>query len=109
MWDEFLVSFLNVYHFIDQNHNQNVYEFIWHIYCQVCTRNTYEEFVFGTEATAVQQNDSDGTKNTDNKKKNEKEQVNKEKQYTNGQLYVQVYKNGQCCMCRYIMCSWSVD
>ncbi len=31
---------------------------------------TYEEFVFVTEATAVQQNDSDGTKNTDNKKKN---------------------------------------
>ncbi len=53
----------------------------------------------------MQQNDSDGTKNTDNKKKNEKEQVNKEKQYTNGQLYVQVYKNGQFCMCRYIMCS----
>ncbi len=29
---------------------------------------TYEEFVFVTEATAVQQNDSDRTKNTDNKK-----------------------------------------
>ncbi len=28
---------------------------------------TYEEFVFMTEATAVQQNDSDRTKNTDNK------------------------------------------
>ncbi len=28
---------------------------------------TYEEFVFMTEATAVQQNDSDITKNTDNK------------------------------------------
>ncbi len=39
---------------------------------------TYEEFVFVTEATAVQQNHSDRTKNTDNKKKNEKEQVNKE-------------------------------
>ncbi len=31
---------------------------------------TYQEFVFVTEATAVQQNDSDRTKNTDNKKKN---------------------------------------
>ncbi len=30
---------------------------------------------FVTEATAVQQNDSDRTKNTDNKNKNEKEQV----------------------------------
>ncbi len=30
---------------------------------------TYEEFVFVTEATAVQQNDSDRT-NTDNKKNN---------------------------------------
>ncbi len=40
---------------------------------------TYEEFVFVTEATAVQQNDSDRTKNTENKKKNsKKEQVNKE-------------------------------
>ncbi len=29
---------------------------------------TYEEFVFITEATATQQNDSDRTKNTDNKK-----------------------------------------
>ncbi len=28
---------------------------------------TYEEFVFVTEATAMQQNDSDRTKNTDNK------------------------------------------
>ncbi len=28
---------------------------------------TYEEFVFMTEATAVQQNDSDRTENTDNK------------------------------------------
>ncbi len=28
---------------------------------------TYEEFVFMTEATAAQQNDSDRTKNTDNK------------------------------------------
>ncbi len=38
---------------------------------------TYEEFVFVTEATAVQQNDR--TKNTENKKKNKKkEQVNKE-------------------------------
>ncbi len=39
---------------------------------------TYEEFVFMTEATAVQQNNSDRTKNTDNKKKNSKEQVNNE-------------------------------
>ncbi len=40
---------------------------------------TYEEFVFVTEASTVQQNDSDRTKNTDNKKKNKKiEQVNKE-------------------------------
>ncbi len=31
---------------------------------------TYEEFVYVTEATAVQQNDSDGTKNTNNKNKN---------------------------------------
>ncbi len=31
---------------------------------------TYEEFVFVTEASTVQQNDSDRTKNTDNKKKN---------------------------------------
>ncbi len=31
---------------------------------------TYEGFVFVTEATAVQQNDSDRTKNTNNKKKN---------------------------------------
>ncbi len=31
---------------------------------------TYQELVFVTEATAVQQNDSDRTKNTDNKKKN---------------------------------------
>ncbi len=38
----------------------------------------YKEFVFVTEATEVQQNDSDRTKNTDNKKKNIKEQVNKE-------------------------------
>ncbi len=38
---------------------------------------TYEEFVFMTEATAVQQNDSDRTK-TQIKKKNYKEQVNKE-------------------------------
>ncbi len=37
---------------------------------------TYEEFVFMTDATAAQQNDSDRTKNTDNKK-NYKEQVNK--------------------------------
>ncbi len=29
---------------------------------------TYEEFVFMTEATAVQQNDSDKTKKTDNTK-----------------------------------------
>ncbi len=28
---------------------------------------TYKEFVFVTEATAMQQNDSDRTKNTDNK------------------------------------------
>ncbi len=33
---------------------------------------TYEEFVFVTEASTVQQNDSDRTKNTDNKKKNKK-------------------------------------
>ncbi len=40
---------------------------------------TYEAFVFVTEASTVQQNDSDRTKNTDNKKKNLKiEQVNKE-------------------------------
>ncbi len=39
---------------------------------------TFEGFVFVTEATAAQQNDSDRTKNTNNKKKNEKEQVNKE-------------------------------
>ncbi len=39
---------------------------------------TYEELVFVTEATAVQQNDSDRTKNTNNKKKNKKVQVNKE-------------------------------
>ncbi len=38
---------------------------------------TYDEFVFMTEASAVQQNGSDRTKNTDNKK-NKKEQVNKE-------------------------------
>ncbi len=31
---------------------------------------TYEEFVFMTEATAVQQNDSDWTINIDNKNKN---------------------------------------
>ncbi len=31
---------------------------------------TYKEFVSMTEATAVQQNDSDRTKNTNNKKKN---------------------------------------
>ncbi len=31
---------------------------------------TYEEFVSVTEATAVQQNDSDRTKNTNNKNKN---------------------------------------
>ncbi len=37
---------------------------------------TYEEFVFMTEATAAQQNDSNRTKSTDNKK-NKKEQVNK--------------------------------
>ncbi len=37
---------------------------------------TYEEFVFVTEA--VQQSDGDRTKNTNNKKKNKKEQVNKE-------------------------------
>ncbi len=29
---------------------------------------TYEEFVLVTEASTVQQNDSDRTKNTDNKK-----------------------------------------
>ncbi len=40
---------------------------------------TFEEFVFVIEATAVQQIDTDRTKNIDNKKKkNEKEQVNKE-------------------------------
>ncbi len=44
---------------------------------------TYKEFVFLTEATAAQQNDSDRTINTDNKKKNSKEQVNKELQYIN--------------------------
>ncbi len=37
---------------------------------------TYNEFVFVTEANAVQQNDRDRTKNTN--KKNKKEQVNKE-------------------------------
>ncbi len=31
---------------------------------------TYKKFVFMTEATTVQQKDSDRTKNTDNKKKN---------------------------------------
>ncbi len=31
---------------------------------------TYEEFLFVTEATALQQNDSDWIKNTNNKKKN---------------------------------------
>ncbi len=31
---------------------------------------TYEEFVFVIEATVVQQNNSDRTKNTNNKKKN---------------------------------------
>ncbi len=31
-----------------------------------------------TEATTVQQNESNRTKNTNNKKENEKEQVNKE-------------------------------
>ncbi len=36
---------------------------------------TYEEYVFVTEATAVQQNDSD--------RNNKIEQVNKEEQYTN--------------------------
>ncbi len=39
---------------------------------------TYEELVFVTEATAVQQNDSDRTKNTNNKENNKKVQVNKE-------------------------------
>ncbi len=34
---------------------------------------TYEEFVFVTEATAVQQNDSDRTKNTINKRRMKKE------------------------------------
>ncbi len=46
---------------------------------------TYEEFIFVTEASAVQQN-----KNTDNKII-KIEQVNRELQYTNWQLYVQVY------------------
>ncbi len=50
---------------------------------------TYKEFVFLTEATASQQNDSDRTINTDNKKKNSKEQVNKELQYINWQLYTE--------------------
>ncbi len=46
---------------------------------------THEEFIFVTEASAVQQN-----KNTDNKII-KIEQVNRELQYTNWQLYVQVY------------------
>ncbi len=46
----------------NQNHNE--------LYCQVQYVYTYNEIVFMTEATAVQQNDSDRTKNTDNKKKN---------------------------------------
>ncbi len=58
---------------------------------------TNREFVFMTEATAVQQNDSDRTKTQIIKKKNSKE-VNKELQYANWQLYVKV-----------IMCKWSVD
>ncbi len=33
---------------------------------------TYDEFVFVTEASTVQQNDSESTKNTDNKNKNKK-------------------------------------
>ncbi len=50
--------------FLSRNHNQNKNSFIArYVY-------TYKEFVFMTEATAVQQNDSDRTKkNTDNKKK----------------------------------------
>ncbi len=57
---------------------------------------TFEEFVFVTEVSTVQQNDSERTKNSDKKNKNKKiEQVNKEKQYSNWQLYVQVYNNEQ--------------
>ncbi len=37
----------------------------WYVY-------TCEEFVFMSEATAVEQNDSDRTKNTDNNKNNKK-------------------------------------
>ncbi len=36
---------------------------------------TYDEFVFIAEATAVQQNDSDRTKNTDNKIKRFKKKI----------------------------------
>ncbi len=43
----------------------------WGIYVDI-----YEEFVFVTEASTVQQNVSDRTKNKDNKKNNTK--VNKE-------------------------------
>ncbi len=53
---------------------------------------SYEELVFVTEATRSATEWQWQNKNTDNKKKNKKEQVNKEKQYTNWQLYVQVYK-----------------
>ncbi len=42
---------------------------------------TYEESVFGSEATAVQQNDSNRTKKNYNQN-NYKEQVNKEYKYT---------------------------
>ncbi len=44
--------------FLSRNHNQNKNSFIArYVY-------TYKEFVFMTEATAVQQNDSDRTKKT---------------------------------------------
>ncbi len=66
-------------------------------YCQVYLH----ELVFVTEATAVQQNDSDRTK-TEYKKKNKKEQVN-------WLFFVQEYNNWQICMYRYIMWNWSVD
>ncbi len=62
-WVQFI---LRVHNYVVVKHqNQN------ELYCHVCY--TYEEFVFMTEATAVQQNDSDRTKT-----QIIKEQVNKE-------------------------------
>ncbi len=48
---------------LSQNQNQNQNE----LYCRVYDY-TYQELVFVTEASTVQQNDSDRTKNTDNEK-----------------------------------------